>query len=154
MMNRCTTRVLLAFGALVLALPAVAAEHEVKMLNKGADNQTRVFEPAFLKIAPGDTVRFVPTDKSHNAESIPGMLPEGAQPFKGKLSQEIAVTFEKPGIYGFKCTPHVGMGMVGLVQVGDDLSNLEAAKAVKVPGFGGKRMSALFEMLNTTTAAK
>jgi hypothetical protein len=46
------------------------------------------------------------------------------------------------------------MGMVGLVQVGDDLSNLEAAKAVKVPGFGGKRMSALFEMLNTTTAAK
>jgi len=31
-----------------------------------------VFEPALLKNAPGDTVTFVPTDKSHNAESIKG----------------------------------------------------------------------------------
>ena len=37
-----------------------------------------VFEPSFVKIAPGDTVRFVSTDKGHNAETIKGMLPEGA----------------------------------------------------------------------------
>ena len=38
-----------------------------------------VFEPAFVKIAPGDTVKFVSTDKGHNAEIIKGMLPEGAR---------------------------------------------------------------------------
>jgi pseudoazurin len=154
MMNRCTTRTLLTFGALMLALPAVAAEHEVKMLNKGSDNQAMVFEPAFLKIAPGDTVKFVPTDKSHNAETIPGMIPEGAAPFKGKLSQEVVVTFDKPGLYGYKCLPHLGMGMVGLIQVGDEVPNLDAAKAVKLPGLGGKRMTVLFDKLNTSTAAK
>ena len=37
---------------------ASAAEFEVKMLNKGAKG-AMVFEPDFLKVAPGDTVKFV-----------------------------------------------------------------------------------------------
>ncbi len=49
------------------------------MLNKGADGTTMVFEPALTKIAVGDTVTFVATDRGHNAETIPGMLPEGAE---------------------------------------------------------------------------
>ena len=72
-----------------------------------------VFEPAFVKIAPGDTVKFVSTDKGHNAESIKGMLPEGAAPFVGKNNEDIAVKFEQEGVYGIKCLPHYGMGMVG-----------------------------------------
>ena len=134
---------LLVIG-LMLATPAFAAEHEVKMLNKGGDGQTMVFEPAFLKIAPGDTVRFVPTDKGHDAETIPGMLPEGAQPFKGKISQEVTVTFDKPGVYGYRCVPHFGMGMVGLIEVGDKPDNLAAAEQAKMPPLAKKRMSALF----------
>ncbi len=137
---------------LVLAAspPALAAEFEVKMLNKGADNQTMVFEPAFLKIQPGDTVRFVPTDKGHDAQTIPGMLPEGAEPFKGKLSQEITVTFTKPGVYGYRCAPHFGMGMVGLIAVGDSAANLAAAnlaaaKEMRLPPLAAKRMAAMFE---------
>ncbi len=72
-----------------------------------------VFEPALVKIEPGDTVKFVATDKGHNAETIKGMLPAGAAPFVGKINQDIAVTFDKPGVYGVKCLPHYGMGMVG-----------------------------------------
>src|SRR5690606_28680549 len=77
----------LALGAVLLTalVPAFGAEHEVHMLNKGADKQTMVFEPAFLAIAPGDTVRFIPTDKGHDAQTLPGMLPDGAQAFKGKV---------------------------------------------------------------------
>jgi pseudoazurin len=125
------------------AMPAGAAEHEVKMLNKGAEG-TMVFEPSLLKIAPGDTVRFLATDKGHNVLSIEGMSPEGAAPFKGKMNEEIVVMFEKPGVYGFECKPHYGMGMVGLVIVGDAL-NLTEAKAVPQKGKAKKRFEQLLE---------
>ena len=59
-----------------------------------------VFEPALVKIEPGDTVKFVATDKGHNAETIKGMLPDGAAPFAGKINEDIAVTFDKAGVYG------------------------------------------------------
>jgi plastocyanin len=52
---------------------------EVKLLKKGADG-VMVFEPAFEKIAPGETVKFLATDKGHNVESVKDMLPEGATP--------------------------------------------------------------------------
>ncbi len=125
-------------GGLVLSVPAGAAEHVVHMLSRSEDGRSMVFEPSFLKIAVGDTVRFVPTQPSHNAESIEGMLPEGAEPFAGKINEEIDVTFTVEGIYGYKCKPHYAMGMVGLIQVGENLTNLDSAKAVKVVGRGKK----------------
>jgi pseudoazurin len=128
-------------GALFGALPAGAAEHEVKMLNKGADGPM-AFEPAMLKIAPGDTVRFLPTDKGHNVLSIEGMAPQGAAQFQGKMNEEIAVTFDKPGVYGFECKPHYGMGMVGLIVVGDPV-NLAEAQAVPHKGKAKKRFETL-----------
>lgn len=147
----------LAFGlvsTLLMSSPTLAADFEVKMLNKSSDGQSMAFEPAFLKIQPGDTVRFVPTDKGHDVETITGMLPEGAQPFKGKISQEISVTFEKSGVYGYRCAPHVGMGMVGLIAVGDAKTNLDAAKQVKLPPFAMKRMTALFDQASQSSTAQ
>jgi pseudoazurin len=127
---------------------AGAAEHEVKMLNKG-ERGAMVFEPAFLKIAPGDSVKFVPTDKSHNAESIEGFLPAGAEPFAGKMNQEIVVTFDAEGVYGYKCRPHYGMGMVGMVVVGDAAANLDDAKALPQKGKAKKAFAELFEELGS-----
>ena len=80
-------------GAMFGAYPASATEYEVRMLNKGTEGMM-VFEPSFLKIAPGDTVRFVATDKGHNVLSIEGMSPEGAAPFQGKMNEDVTVTFE------------------------------------------------------------
>ncbi len=111
---------------------ANAADHQVQMLNKG-DKGAMVFQPNFIKAAPSDTITFVPTDKSHNAEAIKGMVPEGAELFKGKLSEPLTVTLTAEGIYGVKCVPHYGMGMVALIEVGKPV-NLEQAKAVKHPG--------------------
>jgi pseudoazurin len=133
---------LLAFAA----TPAIAANFDVQMLNKGADG-AMVFEPALIKVAPGDTVTFKPTDKGHNAETIAKMLPEGAETFKGKMGEEIVVTFTVPGAYGVKCAPHFAMGMVALVVVGDDPANLHEAKEVKLPKAAQARMDALYAQL-------
>ncbi|MBW8447876.1 MAG: pseudoazurin [Arenimonas sp.] len=139
----------LAAAAVVLATfagSAAAADHEVLMLNKGKDG-AMVFEPAGVKIAAGDTVTFVPTDKGHNAEIIKGLHPEGAAEFKGKMNEKITVTFDVPGAYGVKCAPHVGMGMVALVVVGDAPADLEAYKGVKVPKKAQERLGAALASL-------
>ena len=142
-----------ALAMLALTLPAAAAEVEIRMLNKGVEG-AMVFEPSLLKIAPGDTVKFVPTDKSHNAESIAGMLPEGAKPFVGKINQEVTVTFDQPGMYGIKCLPHYGMGMVAMIVVGTPANETEA-KAVTHPGRAKQVFVNLFGRLEATrTAAK
>lgn len=119
-----------AVALLLTSFSALAAEHEVKMLNKGAEG-VMVFEPSVVKIAPGDSVHFIPTDKSHNVESIEGMLPAGATPFKGEMNQDLTVTFDQPGVYGIKCKPHYGMGMVGLVVVGEPTNKMDAAAVVQ-----------------------
>lgn len=129
-------------GSAMAASPAMAADHVVKMLNKGASG-IMVFEPALVSVKPGDRVTFVPTDKSHNAETIAGMAPPGAAPFKGKMNQPVTVTFKQPGVYGFKCAPHYGMGMVGAVVVGSAKANLAAAQAVKHPGKARQVMGGL-----------
>jgi len=104
-----------------------------------------VFDPAFLKIAPNDTVTFVPTDKGHSSDSIQGMIPDGAQPWKGEINQQITVKFSTPGVYGYRCLPHFGLGMVGLIEVGDNPSNLDAAKKVKLPPKAESTMQGLFK---------
>jgi pseudoazurin len=125
-------------GALALALAltagggAIAETHEVKMLNRGEDG-VMVFEPAFLQVAPGDTVRFVPTDRSHNAETIDGMIPEGAEPFSGRINEEIEVTFDAEGFYGIRCTPHYAMGMVMTVAVGEEADAPEDFLEGRIP---------------------
>lgn len=97
---------------------ALAETFEVKMLNKNG-KENMVFEPGFLRIASGDTVRFVPTDKGHNAETIKGRIPEGAEPFKGKIGKEVEVTLTTEGLYAVQCKPHFAMGMVMTIAVGD-----------------------------------
>jgi pseudoazurin len=129
---RILTLVAGAAMAIGLAGPAAAKDVQVKMLNKGAHG-AMVFEPALVKVAPGDTVTFVATDKGHNAEIISTMMPAGAVPFKGKMNQNITIKFTKPGVYGYKCLPHYGMGMVGAVVVGSP-ANVAQAKAVSHPG--------------------
>lgn len=130
-----------AFLTAALSGYAVAADHEIHMLNKGKDG-AMVFEPASLKIAAGDTVSFVPTDKSHNAESVKDLIPDGAQPFKGKMNEAIKVTFDVAGAYAIKCTPHVGMGMIALVVVGDAPANADAIKSAKLPKKARDRLDA------------
>ena len=104
--------------AVTLGAAARAERFEVRMLNRGAAGGL-VYEPDFLRLRPGDTVKFLATDRTHNAASVAAMLPPGARPFKGQIDGEIEVRFDVPGRYGIRCIPHEAMGMVMLVQVGD-----------------------------------
>lgn len=108
----------LALAAL-MGSAAFAETFEVKMLNKGTDGERMVFEPAFIQAAPGDTIKFLATDRGHNAEVSKGMLPDGADAFKGKINEEIEVTLDVEGVYGVICKPHFAMGMVMTIAVGD-----------------------------------
>jgi len=136
----------LSLGA--LAVPASAREIVVHMKNRGAEG-SMVFEPSFIKAAPGDVIHFVPSDPSHNAETLPSMLPSGAKPMKGMMSKDVSMIVTIPGLYGVKCMPHYSMGMVALVQVGRvSPEALSAAKAVKLPPFAAKRMAAMLAKVN------
>ena len=131
-------------AALALTATMASAETiEVQMLNKG-EAGAMVFEPAFVKAEPGDVIRFVPADKGHNAESIDGMLPEGAETFKSSMNKEFELTVDAEGVYGIKCTPHYAMGMVAVIQVGEPV-NLDDAADVKHRGKARDRMAELLE---------
>ncbi|MEO8758818.1 MAG: pseudoazurin [Devosia sp.] len=141
-------RNLIAVAAALFAIGfagiAAAADFEVLMLNKGTDGKTMGFSPSFLRIEPGDTVTFIPIDKGHNAETILDMIPPDAATWKGKTNEQFTVTLTVPGLYGFKCFPHFSMGMVGLIQVGSDTSNLTDLMNVRLPGKPQARMMELF----------
>ena len=92
-----------------------------------------------------DDVSWKSVDKGHNVQFI-GM-PDGAKKYKSKISKDASYKFDKPGIYLYQCTPHKAMGMIGIVVVGDDKSNLEAIKKVKVYGKSKKLLKNLLESL-------
>lgn len=135
-------RTLMTSVAVIIALggAATAETFEVKMLNKGEAGRM-IFEPAALRVAAGDTVKFVAPDKGHNAESVEGMMPDGAQSFKGKINEEIEVILTEPGFYGIKCKPHYAMGMVMVIVVGDADVAPDSFLEGRIP----KKASARFE---------
>lgn len=115
-------------AALAVPVAGMAAEHQVKMLNQGADG-VMVFEPGFLKVNPGDTVVFVPTDPGHDSASE--AIPEGAEAWSGGIGQEVRVTLDKEGVYLYKCIPHLPLGMVGVIQVGKPVNKAEVEAAAE-----------------------
>lgn len=118
-----------------------AQTFEVKMLTRGAAG-SMVYEPDYLRIEPGDSVRFIPSQSGHNAASVAGLLPAGATAFKGKINQEIEQVFDIPGLYGIQCTPHLAMGMVMLIQVGPT-----TAQPAEIPSTLPKRATERFSRL-------
>ncbi|MBO9477711.1 pseudoazurin [Shimia sp. R11_0] len=144
--------VILAGAALLLAQPALGqATLDIEMLNKDPDDKKRrmIFKPLIQVVQPGDTVRFVSVDKGHNTQTLEGMLPEGAEAWKSKISKDFEVTLTTPGFYGYKCTPHVSMGMAGLIIVQGEgmMDNYEAAKAVKHKSRMQKVWDAIWEQV-------
>lgn len=85
------------------------------------------WKPLVTFAQPGDTIKFV-NMAGHDTETIEGMIPEGAEPWKAAMGAEaFSVTLEKEGAYIYKCNPHITTGMVGAVVVGDsDPTNLDA----------------------------
>jgi pseudoazurin len=112
-----------------LSVLAIAAEHTVQMKNSGVDG-IMVFEPGFLKVAVGDTVHFEPTDIGHNSESVAGLIPAGATPWKGDFSKKLSVKIDKNGVYVYECLPHSMLAMVGVIVAGNPTNLADIKKNV------------------------
>ena len=127
---------------------AHAADTTVQMLNKEPGSKDRnVYSPELVQIEPGDTINWVATDRGHNVEFVRGAFPKGVKPFRSKIGKDVSYTFSKPGVYVYKCTPHYGMGMVGIIIVGDQSGRLKEIASKKYPGKAGKRIKALLAPL-------
>ena len=130
------------FLSLILILftsNAYSADVSIEMLNKNKETKKRmVYSEELVKINVGQTIDWLPTAKGHNVEMLIG--PDGYDlPKKSKLSDKVSLTFSVPGIYLYQCSPHAAMGMIGIVVVGGDTSNMDAIKGKKVTGSKSKK---------------
>ena len=94
--------------------------------------QFDTFSIEVAKIDVGDTVEWLPKNKGHNVEFLAG--PNMADlPPKSNMNEFHSVLFERKGIYLYGCTPHLNMGMLGLIVVGNDLHNIEWVRNTDLP---------------------
>ena len=129
-----------------LSAPAFAEDITIEMLNKRDDGAKMVYSEDIARIAVGDTITWLPKSKGHNVHFIAG--PDGWElPAKSKNNKEVAITFDAPGIYLYQCTPHATMGMIAMIVVGDDKSNLDAISSMKLRGKSKKKFKALLSEL-------
>lgn len=72
------------------------------------------FSPAAINVEVGDIVRWEWTAGTHTTTSL--VVPVGAASWDSPLTMDnpfFEYTVEVAGEYGYKCTPHFNMGMVG-----------------------------------------
>jgi pseudoazurin len=131
-------------AVLFLTVTASVAENfNIDMLNKRDDGQKMVYSEDVLHIKSGDIVTWLPTSKGHNVEFVAG--PDSADlPKKpSKVNKEYTHTFTQPGIYLYQCSPHKSMGMIALIVVDDDTTNIETIKSTRVFGKSKKKLEDL-----------
>ena len=126
--------------------PILANTFLIDMLNVRSDGQSMVYSEDVLKVEVGDTVVWKPKDKGHNVEFIIG--PDAIElPKKSRINQEFTYTFEKSGVYFYQCTPHKSMGMIAVIIVGDDLTNLDQVKSVRVFGKSKRKLEEILSLI-------
>ena len=120
-------------GATLAAAPITGKTVEVKMIG---DAQGYRFDPATITVKVGDGIKFTNvTGGPHNvtffADSIPAAskdqlnanMPNTTSPLTGPLlinaNDTYTVSFAgvKAGTYHFYCTPHLALGMKGVITV-------------------------------------
>tara|TARA_B100001248_G_C27344012_1_gene437762 strand:+ start:713 stop:1147 length:435 start_codon:yes stop_codon:yes gene_type:complete len=120
------------------------ADIQIEMLNKDDKGNKMIYSEELVDIQVGDTITWLPTSKGHNVEFK--TVPEGVDKIKkSKMNKEYSYTFEVPGVYVYWCTPHKAMGMIGVVIVGDDISNIEDAYKTKMVGKSKKKLKVLLD---------
>ena len=150
-MKRFATATLLLTASIS---PAFAETIEVEMLNRNESGDRMVFSQELIRADVGDVIRFVPTDKAHNAQSVRDALPEGQEPFRGRMNQPVEYVVTETGLTAVICAPHQSMGMVARVVVGDDLSNADQILDARIPGKGADKIATLVEEARSAIATE
>ena len=107
-------KIIISFFILLISQSAFAADQVIEMLNK-LGKEHMVYSQKITNIEVGDSIIWKSTTKGHNVEFIKGGTPNGVEKFKSKINKDVQYKFEIPGIYAYWCTPHKGMGMIGLL---------------------------------------
>ncbi len=138
---------LMVFALLTVFTGSVQAKDlTIDMLNKRDDGAKMAYSEDIARIDVGDTITWLPAKKGHNVEFRAG--PDGVKlPKKSKMNKEFSMTFDTPGIYYYWCTPHKSMGMIGLVVVGDNISNKDAIAKTKTSGKSKKKLKKLLTQI-------
>ena len=120
------------------------ANYQVTMNSKDSLGNRLVFDKEIISISSGDSVTWIPVDKGHNIEMVSS--PNNLK-FRSSPGKEVTLTFEAPGIYYYRCTPHKSAGMIGLIIVDNDYSNIEQIKTSNAPGRSKIKLNSLLNSL-------
>jgi plastocyanin len=106
---------------------------EIRMRGN-ADGSAVWFDPIGVLIGPGQTVRWINTDRGNSHTSTayhptntghPQRIPEAAEPWNSDYllpDQAFELQFTVTGVYDYFCIPHEEAGMVGRIIVGSPTS--------------------------------
>jgi plastocyanin len=122
----------MAGGATATMAPATGKTTEVKMIG---DAKGYRFEPANVTVKAGDAIKFInvsggPHNVAFDAAAIPAAgkaqlmanMPnqtDGGSPMMQAPNEAYTISFANvaPGAYNYHCTPHLAMGMKGVITV-------------------------------------
>ena len=93
------------------------------------ENDSYSLEIAYIDA--GDTIEWLPKNEGHNVEFLAGPKMNDL-PNNSKINESHSVLFKTPGIYLYGCTPHLNMGMLGLIIVGNNFQNLEEVNKIEL----------------------
>ena len=93
------------------------------------ENDSYSLEIAYIDA--GDTIEWLPKNEGHNVEFIVGPKMDEL-PNNSKMNESHSVLFKTPGVYLYGCTPHINMGMLGLIIVGNDFHNLNEVNKIEL----------------------
>ncbi len=143
------SRLTLPFLLLALVVNTQAkAEATIKIdqiidLDALTPDQIYRFEPNFLWIQAGETLRILNSLGNHTVTSIKGIWPEGVDYVDIAHQAETVLTLTQEGIYGFRCKVHGRHGMYALVVVGSPNNNRDNIDLSSI----GKRSKPTLERL-------
>ena len=130
--------IIVIISMLFCAKIVLSEELKVEMLDKS-------YAPEILYSEVGDKIIW-PKSKGHNVEFVAG--PNSVSlPKRSKMNKQYDIVLETPGMYYYWCTPHKGIGMIGLIVVGGDTSNKAAIAKAKAFGKSKKKLASMLAKL-------
>ncbi len=120
-MKKVVSRIMLMALLSIFSAAALAEDTTVKAVGVK-------FESVFVFIEAGDKVSWENMN-GHNVESIDELVPEGTEKFNTTVGDDVTLTFDEPGVFVYKCTPHWGARMGGIIVVGQPEDAMEIANA-------------------------
>ncbi len=147
----CKKSIGLVLAAMVVT--TAMSKHAIAEVFQVEFTQFDTFSIEVVNIDVGDTVEWLPKNKGHNVEFLAG--PDMADlPPKSNINEFHSVLFERPGVYLYGCTPHLNMGMLGLVMVGNDLHNINEIGNTDLPNVAKSVLMSLIRDAQSSAKSK